>query len=299
MNKIYYRNRYKNELIEEKVPGFILIKLLYCSIFTKPLLKLIVANKFMSVLYGKLMKTASSKKKIIKFAKNYEINMNESDKTISEFNSFNDFFIRKLKPDARLIDSDSNSIISPADGKVLIFEDIENSNIFNIKGDKFSVDNIMQNKDITDKFQNYSMVVVRLAPTDYHRFHFPCTCTAKETHEIAGYYYSVSPLALSSIPNIFCQNKRTICHAHNEQIGQFYIIEIGATMVGSVIQTYNPKEIVNKGDEKGYFEFGGSTVILLFKKDSIKFDNDLILNTKEGIETKIKMGERIGSIKIT
>ena len=296
--KIYYKNRYSETLIIEKVPGMMILKLLYSHTFMKPLLKFIVANKFLSSFYGKLMKSGKSKKKISKFVSEYNINMNESEKSISEFNSFNDFFIRKLKPNARPIDPNPYSIISPADGKILIYKDIDNTKFFSIKGNKFNIDILLQNNELSKTFQNCSIVIIRLAPTDYHRFHFPCPSVAQETHEIAGYYYSVSPIALTKLPNIFCQNKRTLCEVHNEQIGKYIIMEIGATMVGSIINTSPPHTQMSKGEEKGYFEFGGSTVVLLTQKGKIKFDDDLLLNSNEGIETKICMGEQIGLFDI-
>ena len=295
MKKIYYKKRNNENLFEEKTPAIAIIKFLYSNTFAKPILKLLVANSFLSSFYGKLMNLKNSKNKIPKFVKDYDINLEESEK--NEFNSFNDFFIRKLKPNARPIDHNPHSITSPADGKILVYENIDNAQLFNIKGNNFNINKLLQNPDHINKFQNCQMAIIRLAPTDYHRFHFIIPCYVLDTHEIRGYYYSVSPIAHLNLHEIFCQNKRTICEAHNDDIGTYLILEIGATMVGSIVQTYTSHTNINKGDEKGYFEFGGSTVILIFQKNSITFDDDIIQNSLNGIETKVQMGEQIGKIK--
>ncbi|HYQ56234.1 MAG TPA: phosphatidylserine decarboxylase, partial [Draconibacterium sp.] len=139
------------------------------------------------------------------------------------------------------------------------------------------------------------MAIVRLAPPDYHRFHFPASGTASKSIKINGHYFSVSPLALQKSLEIFCENKREYCTLSTEEYGDILIVDVGATMVGSIIQTYEANTQVKKGDEKGYFAFGGSTLVLLFEKGKITFDADLVENTKKGMETTVKVGENIAS----
>jgi phosphatidylserine decarboxylase len=137
------------------------------------------------------------------------------------------------------------------------------------------------------------MVIIRLAPFDYHRFHFPIGGNVSPITRIDGDYYSVNPLALRKMTEIFCLNKREFSIISNPLSGDVVMVEVGATMVGSIIQTYAGNFVI-KGEEKGYFKFGGSTVVLLFEKNKIRIDDDLLMNTLKGYETMIKEGERIG-----
>ena len=139
-------------------------------------------------------------------------------------------------------------------------------------------------------------MIIRLAPVDYHRFHFPVSGNISVNKKIDGDYYSVNPFALRKKAEIFCLNKREYSILSNPLFGDVVIAEVGATMVGSIIQTFKGS-YVNKGMEKGYFKFGGSTVVLLFEKSKIHIDKDLLTNTANGYETTVKMGERIGAEK--
>ncbi|HEY9114803.1 MAG TPA: archaetidylserine decarboxylase, partial [Bacteroidales bacterium] len=211
-----------------------------------------------------------------------------------EFNSFNDFFTRKLKADARPIDTGSTIAVSPADGKVLAYANMSNSD-FIIKGYRFDVSSFLDNPDLAQKYHDGALIIIRLAPMDYHRFHFPVSGNVSPNRQINGDYYSVNPLALRKKAEIFCMNKREYVIISNPVFGDVVVAEVGATMVGSIEQTYKGS-YVNKNEEKGYFKFGGSTVVLLFEKNKIKIDDDLLNNTAKGYETYVKMGERIGVI---
>ena len=126
------------------------------------------------------------------------------------------------------------------------------------------------------------------------RFHFIDNGTPLENHFIKGSYYSVNPIATEKIPKLFCQNKREWSLFKSENFGDIIHVEVGATCVGSIIQTYNANSKVYKGDEKGYFKFGGSTTILFFKKDTIEIDEDILKESSKGIECKVSFGETIG-----
>ena len=139
------------------------------------------------------------------------------------------------------------------------------------------------------------MAIIRLAPADYHRYHFPASGIASASVPVKGHYFSVSPLALKGSLKILCENYREFCTLSTADYGDILITDVGATMVGSITQTYKAETEVKKGDEKGYFSFGGSTLVLLFEKDKVVFDKDLILNTKNRFETSVKMGENIAT----
>ena len=137
------------------------------------------------------------------------------------------------------------------------------------------------------------MLIIRLCPADYHRFHFPIDGTICYEKKIEGDYFSVSPIAVKKMLEIFCLNKREYCLIENKNFGNVLMAEIGATMVGSIVQTYE-ENVSEKGKEKGYFKFGGSSIILIFEKNKIKIDDDLLNNFNNDMETRILMGEKLG-----
>ena len=291
LDKIQYIDRKTKEILVENVPGEGFLKFLYHNPFGKLPLELVVKRKMLSSFYGKLMDRKSSTKKIKDFVENNNINMEESAKKIEEFSSFNDFFYRKLKPNTRKI---GDGVVSPADGKIIGFEKVEEWDSFFVKGTEFSLKKYLNDDRLFNKYKNGSMIIVRLAPADYHRYHFPLSGKVGTRNKINGYYYSVSPYAIKDNFKIFCDNKREITTLETENYGDVIISEIGATMVGGIEQTYIPNRDVKKGEEKGYFTFGGSSVLLLFEPGKIKIDNDILENTKKGYETKVSMGEKIG-----
>ncbi len=301
MESIKYINRDSKNICEEKIPGEKCLRYLYYTSSGRMLLKTMVNKKIVSDLYGFLMKMPFSKKKIDAFIAEYKIDIDLFEKPGKGYKNFNDFFIRRIKQSKLNLDINDEVLISPADGKVLVFENLQDET-FIIKGMEFNIKTLLQDEQSYHKYKSGSMAIIRLAPADYHRFHFPCDSIPGETKLIKGKYYSVSPLALKQLPNVFLQNKRTVCYLDKTVFGKIAYLEIGATMVGSIKQTYyNPKkaynpELVFKGQEKGYFEFGGSTVILLFEKDKLKFDNDLLENTSKGLETSIKFGDSLGRL---
>ena len=276
----------------EKVAGEEWLVWLYNNPVGEATLWALVKRKFVSSIYGEMMDRPSSTEKIQPFVEEFDIDMNEAQK--QEFNSFNDFFTRKLKAHARPIDTSSIVVVSPADGKILVYADVSNTD-FIIKGYRFDVQSFLNDTALANKYNNGSLIVIRLAPNDYHRFHFPVNGTATPVTKIEGDYYSVNPIALNEMAEIFCMNKREYVIISNPLFGEIIMAEVGATMVGSIIQTFS-SDIAIKGEEKGYFEFGGSTVVLLFEKGKIKIDEDLLSNSANELETMVNMGERIGSI---
>ncbi|MFH1759610.1 MAG: archaetidylserine decarboxylase [bacterium] len=215
---------------------------------------------------------------------------------IDGFKNFNQFFIRKLKKEARPVCEAPDLLACPADGRLLAYEKIDCNRVFLIKDKHFKLTDFIKNRALAHEYDNGSFICIRLCPSDYHRFHFPDSGVARKPVLINGYYYSVSPIALKRIPGLFCENKRIVTIFDSESFGKILIVEIGATCVGSIVQTFKTDERVSKGDEKGYFQFGGSSIVMLFKKGSIKIDDDLLSNTQKELETLVRMGERIGMV---
>ncbi len=292
MQQRYLYDREKKKKVIEKTYFKNAIEFLYNdNIFSKFLLFLFAKFSFLSKFYGYLNSKKASKYKIKSFIKHFNIDKKEFEKKVDEFRSFNDFFIRKLKPDARKIDLDEDTLIFPSDGRFLAFPKISDMDNFSIKNHKFNLNEFLKDKKLAKKYLSGSMLICRLAPDDYHRFHFPVDCIPSKAKLINGYLYSVNPIALRKNIKILSENKRMITFLKTKKFSDILYIEIGATNVGSINQTFFPNTEYKKGEEKGYFSLGGSCIVLLFEKDQIRFDEDLIQMSRQNIEVKAKFGQ--------
>jgi len=289
--QITYIDRKTKELKIENPPAQFFLKFLYHNPFGKYTLLPIVKQKIISEIYGRFMDKSSSVKKIAHFAKQFNIELSELEKKLDEFISFNDFFYRRLKTDARTIEQ---GFVSPGDGRLIAFENINELKNFYVKGRDFTLEKFLQNKNLANKYSQASLLILRLAPNDYHRFHFPYSGIPSKSTPIKGKYNSVSPHALKNyFTNVFCQNKREYLILKTKDKNDILISPVGATMVGSIIETYTPEKEAQKGDEMGYFKFGGSSIVILVDKDKIKIDADILENTRNKMETFVRLGEKI------
>ena len=165
---------------------------------------------------------------------------------------------------------DLNAAVFPADGRHLGFQNNSEIEGVFVKGQLLKLDELFNNNSLVERYHDGSMVISRLCPIDYHRFHFPTSGTPGNPQQINGFLSSVNPIALSRNINILTENKRVLTSLDSDDFGQVLVLEVGATCVGSIINTYNPNDPIMKGDEKGYFSFGGSVVITLFEKNRIE-----------------------------
>ena len=289
--KIEVIDRLTQKREEEIVYGRRAIEFLYGSSFLGPIFRFFATHlPFVSAFYGWLQKRPASRKKIAPFVQMFNIDLDEYE---NDFASFNDFFIRKLKPGVRPIDS--ADAICPADGRYRFFPDIARADGFVVKGEKFCLATLLESEALAARYHHGSMVIARLAPPDYHRFHFAVEGFVKTPRVINGWLYSVNPAALVRDIAIFTKNKRVLTEVETPLFGLVVCLEIGATAVGSIHQTFKANETVLRGDEKGYFEFGASALILLFEKGKIEFDPDLLQLQQQGFEIKCRMGQSLGS----
>lgn len=293
---IFYIDRRTKQKIKEIVTGEKLIKWNYESTLGRTLGELLGKRKFLSWYYGKLQDKPSSKNKIKKFAQTLGIDMKEAKReNYEQYDSFNDFFAREIKEEARPIVKEVVSLASPADGRVFAYENIDIDRVIQVKGFEYSLGELFGDSKLAYEYQGGVCYVIRLCPADYHRFHFCDFGTVGSTKKIKGNYYSVNPIALNKIPELYCRNKREVTLFESDNFGKIAYVEVGATAVGTIIQTFQEGNRVFKGEEKGYFKFGGSTVILFFQKGTVKVDNDILEHTEGGYETKVNMGEKIGT----
>ncbi|GAV81140.1 C2 domain-containing protein/PS_Dcarbxylase domain-containing protein/EF_hand_5 domain-containing protein [Cephalotus follicularis] len=248
---------------------------------------------------GRKMNSVESAKDIPKFVEFFKDQMKlaEVKYPLEHFKSFNEFFIRELKPGVRPIacmERDDVAVCA-ADCRLMAFNSIGDSLRLWIKGRKFSIQGLLGKELCSSAFLDGTLVIFRLAPQDYHRFHFPVSGTIEQFAEIPGCLYTVNPIAVNSkYCNVFTENKRVVSIISTADFGKVAFVAIGATMVGSITFTKKKGAFVKKGDEFGYFSFGGSTVICVFEKDSIQIDEDLLKNSGRSLETLVSVGMTLG-----
>ena len=197
-----------------------------------------------------------------------------------------------MKPSARPIDSSPGTFVFPADGRHFCIPRIGAETHVFAKGQRLDLDALL-GPDAA-RFHGGSLIISRLCPVDYHRFHFPCAGTPGPARLVNGALFSVSPIALARNLGYLWQNKREITLLESPR-GPVAIVEIGATCVGTIRQTFQPGMPVAIGQEKGYFAFDGSCVISVFPEGSIRFAGDLLHASSQGLECYARMGEPMGS----
>lgn len=300
--EIQFYNRNTKAFETEKIYGDGFVKFLYQQKIGK-YLSPIFATKTLSKIYGGLQDLAISKNKVPPFVKKFSINLDQYEagslKTPQKENSyanFNEFFIRKFEDGQRKFVPDENKLGAFAEARYVGFESISESDKFPVKGSYLHAKDILQNEKYAKDFEGGPLLIARLCPVDYHRYHYPCDGKTLKHYFIHGDYHSVNPIALKSRPEIFIRNERRVSILETKNFGKLAYVEVGAVCVGKIIQTHNETIEFRKGDEKGYFLFGGSTVILIGEKGKFSPSADIIQNTKNNIETYITLGDEIASI---
>ncbi len=294
-SKLHSQNGTKNEYsnLHEKQQS--VLETLYDKWYSPPIRRVLTKRVF-SQLAGKWAKSKRSKSMIPRFIKAYDINVDEIEKPIDFFVTFNDFFIRTLKPKARPLPSDPSAIISPADGNALAIQNISKDSLFPIKNLSFSTAKILKSEYLSKLFQEGTAIIIRLAPWDYHRVHFPLSGFSGQSQVIAGQFQSVSPIVFQAGIQPIEINERHIIEFQPDKSSTMAVVMVGALFVGAMVETYIPGTHYEQGNELGYFEYGGSTMVLFFQKNTVTINPEIIAASKLGIETPVKMGQVIGHI---
>jgi phosphatidylserine decarboxylase len=210
--------------------------------------------------------------------------------------SFNDFFTRRINLATRPIDPDPHTCIAPVDGKVLVFPEISPAKAFRIKRATFDLETFLRNRDLANKYAAGTMIVSRLCIIDYHHFHFPDSGTPHRPIPMPGYCHASGPYARTHLMPYYSENYRVLTLFDSDHFGCIAIVDVGAMAVGSIHERFTPGERVARGSHKGYFELGGSTVVLLFEKGCIVPDSDLITNSQTDTETYVHYGDSLGKV---
>ncbi len=263
------------ELLYRTVPGRMILKILTAPIVSK--------------IVGRFMDSPLSTFMIKSFIKNNNINMD--DFIQSGYSSYNAFFTRRIRPGARPVDLEDTHLISPCDSKLTVYDITENSR-FQIKNSSYSVAELTGSRRLAERYKGGLCMIFRLSVDDYHRYCYIDDGKKTANRFIPGELHTVNPIALERY-NIYKRNSRECTMLHTENFGDVMQIEVGAMMVGRICNLHGAGKI-RRGEEKGRFEFGGSTIVLLFERDRVVPDGDILANSAEGIETVVKYGEKIG-----
>lgn len=290
--EIRYRDRRTGRTITEP-QSYAFFQRVFQSSIVLGLFHLLLNNSVFCRLYGWFQARHGSRRKIPRFVRDYGIDMEEIEYPLDRYPTFNAFFTRRLKPEARPFEPEPDALSCPADGKVLVYQQLIDGARIPVKGASVPLQRLLDSEEDALPYLHGSALVVRLAPYDYHRFHFPDSGTAAPARVTRGRYYIVNPLGLARVPGVFWRNKRAITRFDSDGFGRIAYLEIGGFTVGSIVETYTPGP-VDRGQEKGYFQFGGSTLVLLFEPGRVVFDDDLMEDSGRGIEVHVQAGARIG-----
>ncbi|KAI0671294.1 phosphatidylserine decarboxylase-domain-containing protein [Trametes maxima] len=298
---IIVQNRMTGQLEEEKMQVYVRlgIRLLYKG--WKSRMEGARARrllKSLSIKQGIKYDAPESARDIPSFIAFHRLNVDEILEPLNNFKTFNEFFYRKLKPDARPVESpdDPYRLVSGADCRLMVFETVSEATRLWIKGREFSVGRLLgdAHRAEADKYIGGALCIFRLAPQDYHRFHSPVDGTVGPMTDIAGEYYTVNPQAIRTALDVYGENVRKIVPIDSPQFGRVMCVCIGAMMVGSIHTTVEEGQQVKRGQEFGYFAFGGSTIVVLFEKGAVEWDEDLLINGRACLETLVRVGMGIG-----
>lgn len=282
-----YADRNGNRFeIDSKQDRF--LKALYTSQVGRAFLKILTRPE-VSKAGGLLLGSRCSVAAVRRFVKKNHIDLNLYEK--QKYDSWNDFFTRKIKPENRPFDMRPEIFISPCDARLSVSAIDENSR-FLIKNTVYTVKSLLRDKKLAARYAGGWGLVFRLTVDDYHHYFYVDSGKKTKNRRIAGVFHTVNPIANDLFP-IYKENTREYCILHSENFGDVLMMEVGALMVGKIMNRHEAA-VVSRGEEKGYFEFGGSTVVVLLERGRVMLDEDILKNSQDGYETKVKAGERLG-----
>ena len=300
--EIVYFNRSTQSEETELVYGDGAIRFIYDSPIGQ-LLAPIVASKPLSQLYGRYQDWSISKNKVPPFVDQFDIDLSiykagsvAADKKKDSYKNFNEFFIREFENNQRSFIEDNAKMPAFSEARYFGHQAINDDVEIPVKGKLLKAHDLLGGSDWSQSFSGGPLLVARLCPVDYHRYHYPLNGKTLDSFQIPGQYHSVNPLALKSKPEIFIINERRASILETEHFGKLAYIEVGAAMVGKIIQSHDESKAHSRGDEKGYFLFGGSTVILLGEKGKWHPSEDICANTRKGMETYLHLGEEVAQL---
>ena len=297
--EIRYFHRMNNRIETERVYGEGAVRWLYGARSGRLVAAAVAAGSLVSTVYGMVQNSPWSRRKIAPFVERFGIDLDEflpgeGGTARRPYRSFNDFFIRKFKPGCRHFASAPGDLPAFCEGRYHGYDRVREGDSVPVKGRYLRAGGLLAREEWGERFVDGPLLLARLCPTDYHRFHFPAEGRIIDHYRIDGLYHSVNPLALKKKGEIFCLNKREVSILETEDFGKLAYVEIGALCVGAIVQTFTGTEFV-RGQEKGYFLFGGSTVIVMGTAGAWRPSEDILENTGRGLETYVRLGDTVAN----
>ena len=262
---------------------------MYRRLTGRMLLKLLT-KPTVSKCAGWALSTRSSRVLVGPFVRRNGIDLSEYEQ--DRFRSYNEFFSRKIRPENRPIDENPHHLISPCDSQLMVFP-VTKDGVFQVKNTPYTVETLLRDGEKAKEYEGGQIMIFRLGVDDYHRDCYVADGEKGENVSIPGVLHTVSPVVYDHFP-VYKENAREYCSIDTKEFGEMLMMEVGALMVGKIVNHAQEKAPVQRGMEKGYFQFGGSTVILLVKEGAVQVDEDILRNSKGGYETIVKYGEKIG-----
>lgn len=296
---IRYHNSVSGKLETESVYGDWAVRFLYANAAGSVARGALTRGAFSRV-YGKLQSSAWSARKIPEFVRAYGIDLSLFEVPAGGFASFNDFFIRRFKPGVRPFEADPAILPAFAEARYLGWEGVTPAQTFPVKGRDLTADQLLgssfEARTWAKHFENGPVLLARLCPVDYHRYHYPDGGRTLAAWDVAGRLESVNPWALQARGELFSTNKRRVAVLETQSLGKLAFIEVGAMGVGRIVQSHDEKRPFERGDEKGYFLFGGSTVIVLGEAGRWKPTAEILSHTRAAREVWVPLGRAVGAV---
>ncbi len=294
--KVEIYDRLHGAIVEERVLGGGLLRLAYESRLSPLLRATLLKSGFAGRLLGWYCDTEWSRHKINGVVEELNINMADFEEPVGGFRTFNQWFTRRLKPGARPFDSDPQVLSSPADCRLTVIPKLDETTAIPVKGARFRIEDLLKtNPEETARFQGGAVLIFRLCPSDYHRYHFPAAGNRGDATDISGRYDSVNPVAVAAGIPVFTENRRVVTQLDLDTFGPAAFVEVGAFGVGGIVDTHG-NDPFQKMDEKGYFRYGASTLVLVFGPGRLSINQDLIDHSANGMEILIRTGETLGRV---
>lgn len=265
-----------------------MLDFLYCTVCGRLILK-ILTRPFLSVLAGHFMDSVLSVPLIKPFIRRNSISLEDYES--EKWTSFNHFFTRRTKKGKRVFDPDPKHLTAPCDGLLTVYR-ISSDLRFTVKHSIYSIESLLENHSLAEDFKDGLCLVFRLTPSHYHRFHYMDNGQKGENISIKGILHTVQPIAVENVP-VYTRNSREYCVLHTENFGDTVVMEVGALFVGRIVNLHGAYTF-SRGEEKGRFEFGGSTVIVLLKPGAAEISEGIINANLNGLEYPVTAGEKIG-----
>lgn len=289
MQPTLIRDRVTGALVPERVFGEAGLRAIYGQGLRARVLRRVATSDAFNLAYGLVQRLPGRRAKVAEFVERLGIDASEAERPLADYPTLDAFFTRRLRPGARPIDPAPAHLVSPADGRALAWAEVGD---LPVKGARVSVAALLGDPALAARYRGGGALVVRLAPADYHRTHWPADGVAGPPTRLGGPLHSVHPIALGAGAPSFL-NRRAVTALDAPGFGRLAIVDVGALLVGRLVESYAPGP-VRRGEEKGHFRMGGSTTVVLSEPGAVAWDDDLLAATRDGVESRVVLGTRVG-----